>query len=229
MKNSVLSFFALSIICFSCKKDSTPTPPATPVDKYMTFTAGSQWDFEKIANPSSASPVTTNYSITSSNRDTTINAKQYHVFTNNSGGVSEYYYNSGNDYYVYRKLPADFGDTYVEIIYLKDNAAVGETWSQTYPINYSGVLIQVTLTNKIVERGLSQNINGKSYSDVIKVNTKLSATGIPLPFTLTDEINNYFAPKYGAIKEETKIDFTITGLPASKFEEDISLKSAILK
>jgi hypothetical protein len=228
MRKVLLFTFALSIVHLSCKKDSAPAP-VTPVDKYMTFTTGSLWNFEKTSNPSSASPVTTSYSITSSSRDTTINTKQYHVFINSSGGANEYFYNSGNDYYTYRTLPSDFGNEYVEIIYLKDNAAVGTQWSQTYPITYLGVPLQVTLTNKIEERGISQTINGKNYTEVVRVSTNISATGIPFPFTITDEINNYYAPKYGAIKQETKINITITGFPPSNFEEDIELMSATLQ
>lgn len=229
MKNALLSIFAFSIVCISCKKDTTPAPPVTPVDKYMTFTTGSTWDFEKISNPSSASPVTTPYTIASSNRDSTVNTRQYHVFENKSGGPNEYFCNSGNDYYTYRTLPSDFGNTYVEIIYLKDNATVGTQWPQTYPITYLGVPLQVTLTNKIEERNGTQTINGKTYSDVIKVSTNITVTGIPFAYTLTDEINNYYAPKYGAIKEETKINLSVTGFPASNFEEDIKLMSATLK
>jgi hypothetical protein len=87
----------------------------------------------------------------------------------------------------------------------------------------------VTLTNKIEERGISQTINGKNYTEVVRVSTNISATGIPFPFTITDEINNYYAPKYGAIKQETKINITITGFPPSNFEEDIELMSATLQ
>lgn len=230
MKNTLLLVFSLTIICLSCKKeDPAPVPPVTLVDKFMTFTTGSVWNFEKISDPSSANPDTIDYTITSSSRDTTINTKQYHVFDNNNGGTNEYFYNNGNDYYTYRKLPSDFGDTYVEIIYLKDNAPVGTEWSQTYPITYLGIPLQVTLTNKIEERGITKTINGKNYTDVIKVSTNITATGIPFAFTITDEINNYFAPKYGAIKEETRIDIVISGLPPSNFDEDIKLMSATLK
>ena len=226
MKNVLFSVLAISIICLSCKKDPTPPPPVTPVDKYMTFSVGSAWNFERVSN-SSATPVTTSYSITSSSRDTTINSKQYHVFTNNNGGPGEYYYNNGNDYYVYRKLPADFGDTYVEIIYLKDNASVGTEWSQTYAITYSGLPITLTLKNKIEERGIAKNVNGQNYTDVIKVSTNITATAA-IPFTLSDDINYYYAPKYGSIKEETKIDATVFGT-SSKFEEDKKLMSSTLK
>jgi hypothetical protein len=226
MKNAFLFVFALSFVSISCKKDSTP-PTVTPVDKYMTFTTGSTWNFEKVSNPSSATPVTTNYTITSSSRDTTINSKPYQVFTNSNGGPGEYYYNSGNDYYTYRTLPSDFGNEYVEIIYLKDNAAVGTEWSQTYPITYSGVAIALTLNNKIEERGITKNVNGKDYTDVIRVSTNITATA-PIPFTLTDEINYYYAPKYGSIKEENKIDVSVLG-SSSKFEEEKKLMSATLK
>jgi len=229
MKHALLSVLTLSIVSLSCKKDSNPTtPPVTPVDKYLTLTTGSSWSFDKVSNPSSASPVTTSYSITSSSRDTTINAKQYHVFTNNNGGANEYYYNNINDYYTYRTLPAEFGGNFVEIIYLKDNAPVGATWTQTYPITYSGVPFSLTLNNKIEERGLTKTVNGKDYTDVIRVSTNITATGISIPYTLTNEINYYYAPKYGSIKEETKINLTILG-SSSNFEEDKKLMSATLK
>jgi hypothetical protein len=228
MKNALLSVFALSIISLSCKKDSNPAP-VTPVDKYMTFSSGSIWNFQKVSNPSSASPVTTNYSLTSSNKDTTISSRQYHVFTPNNGGPNEYYYNNGNDYYTYRTLPAGFGSDFVEILYLKDNAAVGTQWSQTYPITYSGTPLNVTLNNKIEERGLTKTVNGKDYTDVIRVSTNITVTGIPFAYTLTNDINYYYAPKYGSIDEETKINLVITGFPASNFEEQRKLMSATLQ
>ena len=230
MKNVLLiCLFSLSLLSISCKKDPDPAPVVPPpADKYMTFTTASSWNFERISDPSSTSPDTTSFSITSSNRDTTIGTRQYHVFTNNNGGPNEYYYNNGSDYYTYRKLPADFGDTYVEIIYLKDNAPVGTEWSQSYPINYSGLAFTLVLSNKIEERGLTKTINGKEYKDVIRVSTNISATGIVLPYTLSDEVNYFYAPKYGSIKEETKIDLSIMGSPFN-FEETKSLQSADLK
>lgn len=226
MKNALLSVFAFSIVSLSCKKDSTPAP-VTPVDKYMTFTTGSTWNFESVLNPSAATPVITDYSVTSSSRDTTINSRQYHVFTNNNG-ANEYYYNNGNDYYTYRTLPSGFGSEFVEILYLKDNANAGTEWSQTYPILYSGFSLNVTLTNKVVERGLTRTINGKEYKDVIRIGTNLTVTGIPFGFTLENEINYYYAPKYGSIKEETKINLTLTGVPPSSYEQENKLLSATL-
>jgi hypothetical protein len=231
MKNIVLiSFFSLSLLTISCKKDPDPAPVVTPpADKYMTFTTASSWNFERISDPSSLSPDTISFSITSSNRDTTIGTRQYHVFANNNGGSNEYYYNNGGDYFTFRQLPSDFADTYVEINYLKDNAPVGTEWSQTYPITYSGFPITLTLKNKIEERGITKTVNGKEYTDVIRVSTNITATA-PFPFSLTDEINFYYAPRYGSIKEETKIDVSVplAGI-SSKFEETKSLLSADLK
>lgn len=230
MKNAFLFVFAFSFVSISCKKDSTPAP-VTPVDKYMTFTTGSIWNFETILNPSSANPVSTSYSIISSSRDTTINAAQYHVYTNNNGGPNEYFYNTGNDYYTYTALPLSLGGGNVVILYLKDNAAVGTEWSETYPVIVSGFPFNLTLTNKIEERGLIKAVNGKQYSDVIRVKRTLSAN-IPIAYTLTDEINYYYAPKYGSIKEETKLDLIVTGIPGVSpinLEQEKELKSATLQ
>lgn len=227
MKKVTVLCFAIASLISSCKKSDTQTPAPTPADKYMNYTAGSEWNIETV-NDASTSPVTVNYKLTSSDRDSTINSKAYHVYTN-SIGANEYYYNTGNDYYNYRVLSPGLGGGSAEILYLKDNAAVGTEWSQSFPVTISGVPITATFTNKIEERGTTKTINGVEYKDVIKVKTTLQITGIPFATTINNDIYKYYSPKVGPITERTSIDISSLGTPLYSFEEDKRLMSSIIK
>ena len=91
MKKTFKGLFALLLIAISCKKsDSTPVEGV----KYMDFTAGTSSKYQSTNNLTAA---VTTYTVTSTNRDSTINGKAYHVFTNSSGTPNEYYNITGSD------------------------------------------------------------------------------------------------------------------------------------
>ena len=101
-------------------------------------------------------------------------------------------------------------NTTIESVYLKDNAALGVSWSQTENVAlFSGVptTVPVTITNTIAEKGVSRTVNGKVYSDVIRITTSLTSTALPLGAIVTD-IQSYYAPKYGLIESKNKIVVT---------------------
>lgn len=227
MRRIAILLLALAAVGSSCKKEDTQTPVPTPEEKYMNYNSGSEWNIETV-NDASTSPVTITYKLTAANRDSSINAKDYHVYTN-SIGPNEYYYNSGNDYYNYRVLSPGLGGGAAEILYLKDNAAVGTEWSQTFPVTISGVPISATFTNKIEERGTTKTVNSVEYKDVIKVKTTLQIAGIPFQTTITTDVYKYYAPGVGPITERTAIDISSLGTPLYNFEEDKRLLSATLQ
>ena len=210
MKNLILSFLTLSIVVSSCQQDDPPVP--VTADKYMSLTTGSTWNYELINN---VAATTTPYTITATSKDSTINTKTYRVFTNSSGSSNEYFNITGNDYYTLRSLPASFGGTSVENIYLKDNAAVGASWIQSYPLAIpGGGTLNVTVTNTITEKGISKTVKGTTYTGVIHVTTTLTGTvgGVPLPAgALTTDIHSYYAAKVGLIQFFNKININFAG------------------
>ncbi len=207
----------------SCKKDNGGTP--APV-KFMSLTAGSVWNYKFTNNPSTT-PVTSNYTLTATSNDSAASGRTYKVFTNSSG-PNEYYNITGSDYYTFRKLPIELGGTSVEVLYLKDNLNAGGTWSQTIPITYSGVPLQLTFNNKIAEKGIAKTVNGINYTGVTKVETTLSVTGIPFAFTLDSDIEYYYAPKVGQIENHSTINLTVTGFPPTNVEQKTELESSTI-
>lgn len=206
----------------SCKKSSTTN--AEP-DKFMTTSASSTWNYQQT-NSAGPAPVITNYTITSTNRDTTINSKTYHVYTN-SGGANRYNNITSHDYYQFDSLPGGLSGV-IERLYLKDDAAVSTSWSQNVTVNIPGVPIPIpiTITNSIAEKGIATTVNGIAYTDVIHVSGTISSSVIPAA-NLTSSINNYYARKYGLIESSTIVNLNYVGF-VQNVNLQIKLMSATL-
>lgn len=199
MKKTFLALLALLIAGISCKKSSSTTPDAP---KYMDFTSGSTWKYKTTNNLTAAVILNTR---TSTNRDSTINSKSYHVFTNSDGTPNEYYNITGNDYYTFRSLGVALGNLTVESIYLKDNAAVGASWSQVVSVPVTGLgTVPVTLTNTIMEKDVSRTVSGVAYTGVIHTTTTIAVPGLPAG-SITTDIQSYYAPKSGLIESKYKV------------------------
>ena len=168
----------------------------------MDFTAGTTWKYQTTNNLTSA--ITFNTS-TSTNRDSSISGKSYHVFTNSNGTPNEYYNITGTDYWTFRSLGAAFSNLTLEEIYLKDNVA-GTTWSFIINVPISGgpTTVPVTITNTIAEKGIGRTVNGVAYTDVIHITTTIAVPGLP-PGSVTTDIQSYYARKSGLIESKNKI------------------------
>ncbi len=209
MKKLLFGGIFLSVLAISCSKDGDDED-TTPAENYLHTTAGSTWNYRTVDNTNPGTPE--DYTRTSTSRDTTINGKTYHIYTNSSSGESEYNGKSGNDYFIYQALPAELGGTNEENLYLKAGAAVNASWNQTYPIDVSGFSINAVVTNKIVEKGISKTVNGIAYTNVIHVKTDIAISGIPPGLvTFTTDIHQYYAPRVGLIQSNTKIDVDFMG------------------
>jgi hypothetical protein len=210
MKIKILLFPVLMLFIISCKKNSsTNTQPHQ--DTYLTTTAGSTWNYHQI-DSSGSTPVNTDYTLTSSSRDTLINGKSYHIY-NNSTGSFQYLSLTSNDYFQFDSLPAGLGTAVFERLYLKDNVNVGNSWTQSLTITVPGIpfSIPITLTYQIAEKGISRTVNAQTYTDVIHVSATISSSLIPSA-NLTSSINSYYAKKYGLIENTTIINLNYTGI-----------------
>jgi len=223
MRNRYLAFFTLLLAISACKKSDTTV--IVVADKYMSITANSTWQMRVVDN---VAVTTTNYTVTSTNRDSTVGSKAYHVFTNSNTGVNEYYFISGNDYYTFRTLGLTLGSATIETIYLKDASSVGTTWTQTQNLTVPGIPfpVPVTLTYKVEEKGISRTVNGVAYSNVIRVSLALSSSLVP-PASLTTDIQSYYAPKFGLIENTNKVNLNYMGFVQNTDTKTILLSADI--
>lgn len=232
MSKLFISVFVVAAIAISCNKELSATndpttKPVTDSSKYMSFTPTSSWTYQEIDHTNKD---TSEYILTSTNRDTIVAARTYHVFTDSDS--SNILYNiTGNDYYTFSNLTASLGGKPIEMLYLKDSSAINTSWNQSYSISVSGLPVVITLTNIIAEKNINKIINGITYPNVIHVNSKISATtlGIPVPDnTIKNTIDYYFAKKYGMIQGIRKVSFAL-GAADENTDIEINLLKANIK
>lgn len=198
---------AVILVFAACQKNNSS--PAVSTDVYLNTSSGSSWSYLQTDLSNTNPP--SSYTVTSTSNDTTINSRKYHVYSYSYGG-SEYLGVAGHDYYQYDSIPVS-GGINIERLYLKDDASVGATWNQDFSLTIQGVPIPVPLTvsNKIVEKGITRTENGISYSNVIHVSTTLSSSLIPSS-AFSSAIDSYYAPKYGLIENTSVIQLNYLGL-----------------
>ncbi len=209
---------AATLIFSACKKNDSGSITTT-TDVYLNTTQGSSWTYHQTDNSGTNPP--SDYTVTSTSNDTTINSRKYHVYNYSYGG-SEYLGIDGNNYYQYDSIPVN-GGINIERLYLKDNASAGATWNQDFSLTIPGLPVAVPLTvnNKIAEKGIDRTVNGTAYSNVIHVSTTLSSALIPSS-AFTSSIDSYYAPKYGLIENTTVIHLDYMGLT-----EDVNIQTQL--
>lgn len=227
MKTAFFFIGVSALIFVSCGKKSTgpENPPAA--ESYLTTSTGSSWTYQQT-DASGTTPKTAQYTVTSTSKDSTIGSKSYHVYNYSYGG-NQYLNTMGSAYYQFDSLPGGIGKVF-ERLYLKDNLAKEGTWSQDVDVNVSlsgiPITLKITLTNKIADKGVTREVNGKSYTDVIHVTTSLSSTSIPTG--LTSAIDSYYAPKFGLIENTSVINLDFMSV-TQKVNLSTKLMSADLK
>lgn len=203
----LIFLLALAFSFQSCKKNSPDDQSGNDVKPFFNSASGSIWNYHQI-NSSDGTPIETDYTITSTSRDTTINNKTYHVYNYSFGG-NQYLNKTNEDYYQYENF-ADLGES-IERLYLKGKSKVNSSWSQdfSFPIPNLPISVRFKLNNQILDIG-TRVVNSTSYSDVVHVRTTITSPDIPAD-KLTSEIDSYYAPEYGLIENTTKVALNYMG------------------
>jgi len=153
----------------------------------------------------------------------TINGKLYYVanntFTGNSNTFKGYYYH-GNDNYLLRSTTL-IANLTVDFLYLKDNYAIGKTWTAT--VTDDGLVNGVPgqIIGKIVEQGITKTVGGKKFTDVIHTNLVLQYN-MGNGFEDTEIFDFYMAKNVGIIQVDANIP--IANITSSSTLTDYSVK-----
>lgn len=156
----------------SCGKEGDPEPEAGDLD-YFPATAGSNWTYGGV------SP----YSVRAKGTTTVIDGKTYHVLETTSGsGVQESYLLKENGTYIGRGMDPRMSG--VELVFLKEGAAVGEYWIQQHVING----MNAAMKTMVMEKDITKEVGGKTYEHVIKTRLEMTYTyqGMEIGTFITD-------------------------------------------
>lgn len=203
MKNIFYTLIFITTLClsYSCKKKNN-NPLNTITQNFQPITSGSTWTYATVSNGKSSS-----YTLTATNTDTTINSNSYKVFTS-SGGPNEYFAKLTGNYYHYAFY--EVINQPVELLYIKDNLNVNDSWKQTKNATINGVNGTTEFECIVVEKGITYPAGGKTYTDVthIKINPTFYAMGFKLTNNKAD-IHYYFANTIGLIYSSTDLSVAI--------------------
>jgi hypothetical protein len=188
---------ASTIFIASCSKSDT-----SPSTNFQPVTAGSFWKYQTLTGTNT---------LTATSRDTTISGKVYRVFTNSTGNTSSYYNHTGADYFQYGSVAGGVTAP-VDLLYLKDNVAVGGSWEVPISVTPPG---STTPTNgKIVftigVKDSSMTVLGKSYTAVTRVKIDVIVTVALFGDRSVGGGNSYFSNNVGNISSSITVTNPLT-------------------
>lgn len=215
MKKIFLVVFGIITISMSCKKNDS-TGNGTSKDTYLPLTANSTFTYAVNRNGLNTTPT---YTVQSG--DTAAFSKNYKRVKATTGETS-YYAQSGNDYFTLISFPVVGG---LELLFLKDNVAVNNTWNTSQTINnvnVPGVPIPVSITVnldfKIMSKGGSRTVKSKVYNDVIQSQCTLTAV-TPIGNLPLGTANFYFAKNIGIIESVVALSNATAGINTNETYE----------
>src|SRR5690606_6614623 len=144
-------------------------------------------------------------------RDSVYNGKSYDYFENTDTTTEfvtpEYFGKNGEFYLMLLDLDGS-QQNYLDLIVMKDNPKVGDEWTNTGSINYSGLGFDLKTEGEILSVGGTEVINGVTYTDVITTKNVLKGKPAATPSYINcGSVQMSFVKGIGVIK--TTIDIEI--------------------
>ena len=213
MRNHYCWLLTLGIfLAGACKKKSEPGPTGD----FQPMTSGSSWTYA-VTGTSSGS-----FTVTATDRDTSVNSRTFRVFTN-TAGPNKYYNKTGSDYPRFSRL-AELNNQSVELLYLKDNLNKGQSWvevkSANVPITGLGTVpVTARFTFTVTEKGISRTVNGTAFTDVLQITAvpEFSAVVSSVPVTIpsTSNLQYFYARRVGLINSLTALEIPLASISSN--------------
>ena len=172
MKKTIFILSAITTLFFAaCKKDNDKN---TGNNTYQPFGNGSEWKYRNTSSGEAGGVDTTVNTMTAQTK--AINGKTFHVLNSVTGSDSEETYiglhNNIYSTFVNSGFDAEEG---LEIAYLNDTKAAGESWTVNTTVEDEGEELEVRIKTTIVEKGITKTVLNKAYSNVIHSQVELQA------------------------------------------------------
>lgn len=171
-------------IMVSCGDKDEDTSPATTELDYFPTTKGSTWNYGGT-NP---------YSVTATGNTKVIEGKTYSEFETKQGSETRKSYLL-KEKGVYTGIGMDPTIGNIALTFLKEETPEGKPWFQTNVMN--GIDTKTTFT--IIAKNMTKTVEGKTYKEVIHVQTKTSITFMEMEIDSGIEMNYFWAKGVGLI------------------------------
>ena len=174
----------------------------TPVSDYMSTKAGSWWLYSTDDGHYVKRVATGKDSL---KMDLVFN--YYEATDSSTGHVTPEYFGKNGDKYL-MLIDIDGNETnYLQAIIQKDNAQVGDTWTNTASVSYSGISFDLLTEGEVISVNGTLMLNGHLYSQVTEVkNTlkgKLSSTPV---YTNCGTVTMWFVKGIGVLRSNFDIN-----------------------
>ncbi len=196
--------FTLFGLAASCKKgDNTKLDDHNePVSEFMSTKEGSWWTYG-----SNEGTVTTRRA---TGRDSLKLERIYNYYETtdtSSKFVTPEYFAKNQDLYIMLVDMDGSQSKYINVVVQKDSAQVGDTWTNTGTVNYSGLPVQVLIEGTVTETDGNMTINGNNFTDVVTISNKLKAKVIAMPtYVNCGTVTMSFKKGVGIIKSDFDIN-----------------------
>lgn len=212
MKRILYTLLVLSVATTSCQKDISSeiedgTGTQAGKDSYQPVNKGSYWKYKQTGIFAGE------YEMVSTGQTQTIDGILYTSFTDGSGGTAGQMMlgKKGSNYYLRAagNSPNTGAPYDLTQLYLNETEAVGFTWDF---LGGHGNGFTARTPGKILEKGISLTVQGKTYTDVIHTQIKLQYV-MPAPIGQIEAITYeyYVAKGVGMIRIESAGDPVWTG------------------
>lgn len=130
----------------------------------------------------------------------------YESTEQNTGWITKEYFAQNGEYYV-MLLDLDGSQTeYVEMIVHKEDANIGDLFTNSGTVSYSGFNIHIFIEGEVIETDLTYDLNGETIEGVTVIKNNFKAkTGI-LPYVDCGDGELYFKEGLGILKMDIDLD-----------------------
>jgi hypothetical protein len=193
--------FVFGLFMAGCKLDPPDMSGFTSsTNGYQPITKGSTWTYKQSYNTGR----TWNETIVMTGLHTTINGKTYYSATDQADTTNSttYFYQGNGEYHIRSAILG--GGTYVEYLYLKDNTAIGESW--TAPITDDGKQagLPVQIVGSVIKKDTTMTISSFTFKNVTHTQLQLQYDiGVGIGFQTYQLIDFYVAKGVGIVEIDT--------------------------
>lgn len=206
LKGAVALVVILSGIFYSCKKGANEKLEENndPVSGYMSTKAGSWWLYGANDGTITRRRAT--------GIDSVMLGRVYNYYETTdtvSLHVTPEYFGKNSDKFLMLVDLDGNQSNYMNVVVQKDSSQVGDSWSNTGDISYSGMKFDLLAEGEVVSINGTMSINGHTYTNVVEVNNVLKAKPILFPtYTNCGTVRMWFQKGIGILKADYDISIS---------------------